>query len=79
MPVQPHCLEGEEDGPGLGAHARPIQLRTGGGAKAWGLPGRRGRERREEVSSAHSSGACRAASTLRPLEGSVSCDHPVRA
>ena len=34
--VQLHWLEGEEDVPGLGAHARPIQLRTGWGCEGLG-------------------------------------------
>ena len=78
MLVQLHCLQGDEDGPGLGTYARPSQLRMGLGALQ--RPGSffrgGGGERREEVSSAPSPGACRVASTLtlpRPLEGSV-CD-----
>ena len=84
MLVQLHCLQGDEDGPGLGTYARPSQLRMGLGAlrRPGSFLGGGGGERREEVSSAPSPGACRVASTLtlpRPLEGSVSCAHPVRA
>ena len=32
MLVQLHCLQGDEDGPGLGTYARPSQLRMGLGA-----------------------------------------------
>lgn len=46
--VQLHCPEGEEDGPGLGTHARPIQLRTGSGVRRPGsfLGGGEGEEGR---------------------------------